>query len=1031
MDYNTLLSIIFFLCGSFYMFFGIYTIVGNSKSRTNWQFLFLMASMSIWAFAYSFANSAPTAEKSAFWTSIGVFGWGMFYAFFLRFTIILADKERRFNNRLLTFAFYVPALITIIIFGPLGFLAGVRYEFMPTDSGFFNFILTNLGQLWVALYPSIYTVISLVLLIRWWKTIKKHSPLKIYVTYFIISIIIPFMVGIFIGIFPRFFGLEEMPRITVIFLVPPAILLFITLRKFGMLLERKTKRDFSPLNPKTTAEESRFRLFQTAAAIYGIGAAASFLSGYFLADGKFINEFMLSLTVWVFAIFLLLVPYMTKNKLIQNILFFLTSVVGMTFFIIKDVNLGASTVWAIYIVFLLYSIVLDSKRHTLFFLVFTLIAQFILWIIFPNVSVVIDNSQYMKRIFIITLSYFAVRYVTNEYGSKFRGYQRFSREQEILEKISSNFISVDRDNVRLKIDEMFNLAAEILNYDQAYLFRLDESGQNATILNAYVKDSNDKSLRLQLGKRFSLADFPEIEPLAGKNSPIFCEDVTNLSIDNVNEENNFFTPRGIKSFYALPIIVEQIIRGFFVVEYKEKGDQRITTERLHLLTIIANILGDTRKKILYEERLFDFAYFDKSTKLPNRNMLRKNLEQLMLERKESDKLVIFNIELDNLRMINDTFGHATGEQVVVKSAHILAQLMRDDCILSRIADDKFIVVMPSSETIDEVVDCAQKITDAFSDPILPKDGIESLFVTTNIGVAIYPEDGNDADTLLQNADIAAYEAKISDHKIVFCSNQLKNHVEENTLLTIKLFKSLANEEFWLQFQPQISCETGTIIGVEALLRWTTDDGRRIAPDVFIPMLEQTGLIHDVGLWVLEQALLEHKKLVAAGYPPLRFSINLSIAQFRKDNFITDVLTLLTKNNVDPKYIELEVTESLLSKNFDDTISKLEQLNKAGLNIAIDDFGKGYSSLHRLQLVPFNRIKIDKSVVDDILTEPKKVIIAKTIIALAKSLNASITTEGVETKEQADFMKKLGSDEIQGYYYSRPLSPDDLEKFLNN
>lgn len=179
----------------------------------------------------------------------------------------------------------------------------------------------------------------------------------------------------------------------------------------------------------------------------------------------------------------------------------------------------------------------------------------------------------------------------------------------------------------------------------------------------------------------------------------------------------------------------------------------------------------------------------------------------------------------------------------------------------------------------------------------------------------------------------------------------------------------------------------------------------MGPNVFIPMLEQTGLIHEVGLWVIDQSLKQHKALVKKGFAPLRFSVNLFVAQFRRDDFVDNVLKLLKKHKVEPQYLELEITESLLSKNFADTIEKLTRLNDAGLHIAIDDFGKGYSSLHRLQLVPFNRIKIDKSVVDN------------------------ITTEGVETKEQAAFMKDLGTDEIQGYYYSRPLPPKDLEDFL--
>ncbi|NLE25132.1 MAG: bifunctional diguanylate cyclase/phosphodiesterase, partial [Clostridiaceae bacterium] len=469
--------------------------------------------------------------------------------------------------------------------------------------------------------------------------------------------------------------------------------------------------------------------------------------------------------------------------------------------------------------------------------------------------------------------------------------------------------------------------------------------------------------------------------------------------------------------------------GMLVIEDSRKADLRVRHNQLYFLGMIVNILGDTRKKIIYEERLYNYAYFDESTKLANRNMLKKNIEQLLHGRKESEKLVIFDIELDNLRIINDSFGHNIGEQVVIKSASILEHLMKDGCTLSRVAEGKFVIVMPIAETTEQIEMCANEIIDTFSNPILPKDGIEALFVVPTIGVAMYPEDGRDADTLLKNADLAGYEAKVSDSVIVFCSEQLKSRIEESALLTNRLFHSLQNEEFSLEFQPQISCSTEKIVGVEALLRWNYSDKRRISPDVFIPMLEKTGLIHDVGLWVLEQALQEHNRLIAKGFPPLRFSINLSIEQFRSADFVPDVLKRIEESRVDPKYIELEITESLLSRNFADTIGKLDKLKEAGLSIAIDDFGKGYSSLHRLELVPFDRLKIDKSIIDDITLKRKKIVIAKTIVSMGKDLMASITAEGVETKEQLDSLKNMDCDEIQGYYYSRPLPADALEEYL--
>lgn len=341
----------------------------------------------------------------------------------------------------------------------------------------------------------------------------------------------------------------------------------------------------------------------------------------------------------------------------------------------------------------------------------------------------------------------------------------------------------------------------------------------------------------------------------------------------------------------------------------------------------------------------------------------------------------------------------------------------------------FVVVIPTVENTQQIQNFIDKIMDAFSVPILPTEGKETLFVTTAIGVSMYPDDGKDVNTLLQNADLAAYEAKHSDNKIVFCSDQLKDRIAENTLLTNRIFMALQNEEFSLEFQPQISSKTGKTVGVEALLRWNYEENKRIRPDIFIPILEQTGLIHDVGLWVLEQTLKEHKKLISKGFPPLRFSVNLSIVQLRRSDFVLEIIKIIEESKVDPKYIELEITETFLSQNFADSIMKLTKLKEYGVNIAIDDFGKGYSSLHRLELVPFDRIKIDKSIVDDIILEEKKTVIVKTIVSLAKALMADTTAEGVETKEQLDFLKTMECDEIQGYYYSKPLPIDALEKFL--
>lgn len=710
-------------------------------------------------------------------------------------------------------------------------------------------------------------------------------------------------------------------------------------------------------------------------------------------------------------------------------------VVTMIFFMINNSEDAALTMWSVYIMFLLYTIILDSKIHAAIFTVLSVITQIVFWILIPKIQVTIDGNEYLLRIFIIILSYYGVRYLRSEYALKEIEYRRFAKEQAVLEKISTNFISLKSENVKVKVDEMFVMSLEILEYNHAYLLEVDDNYKEVIVISSHTHNTVKDFIPFASGIKMNIEDIPIVRHFFNERKPVICEDIENSKYKIGDDEKSYFLAREINSFSALPITIDDTLIAVLVFEYHEISDKKSKESRLYFLKMIANILLDTKKKILYEERLYNFAFFDETTRIANRNMLKSSLEQIVRNKEQQNDNEIFallNVELDNLRTINDTFGHDIGEQVVIKSADILKSLMQDDCIISRISDEKFILVMDSSSDRKQLEDYAKRIIASFAHPILmPELDIEALFVTVRIGISIFPYDGRDVRTLLKNADLAGHEATFSDNRIVFCSDFLKNRVEENTLITHKLFRALENKEFSLEFQPQICCISKKTAGIEALLRWTTSDNKKIPPDRFIPILEKTGLIHDVGLWVLDQTLQEHNRLLERGFKPLRVSVNLSIMQFYREDFVENISKIIEKHKVKPEYIEVEITESMLAKNLTETVDKLLMIKKLGIKIAVDDFGKGYSSLNRLFLVPLDRIKIDKSIIDNILTEKKNSLIANLVISLAKDLQLEITAEGVETKEQADYISSVGCDEIQGFFYSKPLSTDALEKFLIN
>ena len=417
--------------------------------------------------------------------------------------------------------------------------------------------------------------------------------------------------------------------------------------------------------------------------------------------------------------------------------------------------------------------------------------------------------------------------------------------------------------------------------------------------------------------------------------------------------------------------------------------------------------------------------------MANLNMLEDVLESIIQNGEDSNKIAILDIEIENLKLINDTFGYTIGEQIIIKSASILENLFQDSIVISRTGTKEFIVVLPYCDNKDEIKNRAREVINNFSRPVLTETRVEALFVVVNIGISLYPQDGKDVDTLLESAEFAGNEAEHSESKIVFYTSRIKEHITETALLTNRLFSSLQNNEFYLEYQPQINLATGKTVGVESLLRLTYEDDKIVEPSKFIPILETTGLIYDVGYWVLKQSILAHQGLVMKGFPPLRFSINVSAVQFQRYDFVDAVSKTIEENPINPRYIELELTESALIGKLSDTIEKVTELKNLGVSVAIDDFGRGYSSLHRLEAIPFDRIKIDKSIIDNIDLKRKKATVTEMVVSLAKAFNAHTTVEGVETKNQVDFLKELGCHEVQGYYFSKPLSIKELEEFLRN
>jgi diguanylate cyclase (GGDEF)-like protein len=386
------------------------------------------------------------------------------------------------------------------------------------------------------------------------------------------------------------------------------------------------------------------------------------------------------------------------------------------------------------------------------------------------------------------------------------------------------------------------------------------------------------------------------------------------------------------------------------------------------------------------------------------------------------------LDLDRFKIINDTLGHNVGDQLLTHVANRLTTVLRDGDTIARMGGDEFTIILCDLDTTDEAAAIAGRVLDAFTGPV-SLNGRE-MFISTSIGISIYPQDGSDVETLVRNADSAMYRAKeLGRNTYQFYSASMDAESAARIALDSGLRKALEQKEFVTHYQARVDLNSGKVLGAEALVRWQHPEHGLIPPAKFIQLAEDTGLIVPLTEWVIHTACSQNKVWQEAGLLPMDITVNISTRSFQQGDLIKIVQEALSQNSLEPKYLKLELTESTLMHNPDVAVSTLEKLKAMGVKIMIDDFGTGQSSLSYLKRFPVDAVKIDQSFVKDITTNPDNAAIAGAIIAMAHSLKLKVIAEGVETLEQLEFLRSLNCDEMQGYFVSRPAPVDEFTHLL--
>lgn len=448
--------------------------------------------------------------------------------------------------------------------------------------------------------------------------------------------------------------------------------------------------------------------------------------------------------------------------------------------------------------------------------------------------------------------------------------------------------------------------------------------------------------------------------------------------------------------------------------------------------IVGRVLNfrDITERAKLEAELQYQAKHDVLTGLPNRILLLDKMRNaIKIADKNKTMLAVIFLDLDRFKLINDSLNHAAGDELLRRIANRLTRFISQDNIVSRLGGDEFVIVLTKIATQEEIVNQAKMLTEIFKKPF--NVGSRSVTMSASIGISIFPQDGVTVDTLLRNADAAMYSIKeYSSNNFKFYTNEMHQRSLEKLDQEMQLRDAIINNELYLVYQPQFDLQKEQMLAVEALLRWNHPEKGVLFPIDFIPLAEETGLIVPIGEWVLRSACKQNKEWQDLGFSPIRVAVNITGQQLKQQNIVEVIRAILDETGLDPKFLELELTENIIISSFS-VINTVTALKELGVAIAIDDFGTGYSSLGYLKNLPLDRLKIDGSFIHNIQSKTDDEVIIRAIISIAKNLNLEVLAEGVETKNQLDYLKKQNCDEIQGFYFSKPLTVREIEKLFEN
>ncbi|MGQ9622356.1 MAG: EAL domain-containing protein [Candidatus Caldatribacteriaceae bacterium] len=982
--------------------------------------------LGIWLLGVALTRVADSYEEAIFWQRVSVLGWAPIFGALLCWALSLHGSRflRGWWSYLLV---YLPAFLSLVAFSLSRFLAENTQRFAKTATGWAVPPKADFWNLFSRLYCGGFMVLSIALLLAWVRKPEEGAQRK-HNTWIVYSLLGASCVSLLFDWIP----LSQFPPGPVSW--SPTTALFLTAVvpvfsrnrwKYPGMLHKDALQEVT--RGEVLSEADKMLLYSFLAVMHMLGGllypvtlhlvlrqplrARTLLWGvlffalgasiYYLRTLKILEkrrDFLLGLLLSLSA-FLIFLHFFTLG--IKSALCYLP----LACFVLPTVLLG--NFWAF-----------GASSMT--------VAAIQVWLWLKIPGEILGDSEMMSDRLLATLALVAFTsltlYIRNAYFRRIEEHQEQLVLQKTIVDLSTKLVRTRAPSFTESLKKMLRELGERCKVDYAYFFA--SSRVEIPMYNAYWSRKRETS-RDSL-QSCTIENLSWFQGRVAKGDFLFVTDVNALPPED-NEIQGFLKGIGVRSAALIPVKGDKKLLGLLVLGTENK--KRWQDHHRGFLKVLANVLADVLERVGYESKIQHMAFYDSLTGLPNRQLFVEHLrKEMQLAKRLKRLLAVAFLDLDSFKTINDVEGHTVGDEVLREIAQRIVRCVRGHDVVARFGGDEFLLLFGNLSSVEEVPPIIERVLHTIREPL--RMGIQELSVTASCGIAIYPRDGENPEELVQAADLAMYVSKtMKGNRYSFYFPTLREDARQKRALISGLYRALEQGELVLYYQPQVHARTGNILGLEALLRWRHPDLGLLLPDVFMPLAEQTELIVLIGEFVLRAACKQVAIWRRIGIVPPRMAVNLSSVQLRDPYLVDKVKKALEEAALEANMLELEVTENTVLHDPERTIELLKKLKQLGVRIALDDFGASYSSLFRLEMLPIDRIKIDQRFFQETSGGYQDRAVVESIFDLVKSTNISVIAEGVENDRQINFVVEKGCQEVQGYYYYRPMPPEEVEALL--